>query len=138
MAAPVARGLAGDDGGDPAPGGSAGRGGWGGRGLVRARWVLPGLRSTGRGADGDVNRGDGGGIRKYTQITLKYTASCIVDVHIICLAFLVLLCLFMLFATCFAHKMELELVPVPVLTLELGLAHASCSGAEPQHTLKIP
>ena len=43
VAAPVARRLAGDDGGDPLPAG----GRPGGRGMVRSRRVRPGLRSTG-------------------------------------------------------------------------------------------
>ncbi len=59
MAAPLARGLAGDDGGNLLPAG--GRPGRARRAGCAAVAVGPaGLEVDGRGADGDVDRGDGG------------------------------------------------------------------------------
>jgi hypothetical protein len=68
MAAPVARGLAGDDRGDPFPaGGRPGQAGW--HGPVAAGPA--GLKVHGRGADGDVDRGDGGGAGRAAVVAVE-------------------------------------------------------------------
>src|SRR5690348_14748947 len=61
------RGLAGDDGGDPLPAG--GRTGWAGGGAVAAGPA--GLEVRRRGADGDVDRGDGGGMGRAAVLAVE-------------------------------------------------------------------
>jgi hypothetical protein len=66
VAVPLARGVASDDRGDPVPAGGLAR--RPGRAAVVAGPA--GLEVDGRGADGDVDRGDGGGMGRAAVVAV--------------------------------------------------------------------